>query len=689
MGAGFDTSPCRPQDLGKFEVKERDGVARIGRLFTNHGILETPMLLPVVNPNIRTIEPREMWDDFGVQALITNSYVIWKHEKLRVPALENGVHELLDFPGIIVTDSGTFQSYVYGDIDVGVTEIVAFQRDIGVDIGTMLDVFGRPDQPIEELREAVSQTIERAPSSLDEAGSNLLLNGPIQGGLYDFLRSESAAKMGSVSGKYRGFTVHPIGGIVPIMERHRYLDLAKIIIAVRETIPANRPIHLFGCGHPMLFPMSIALGVDMFDSAAYALFARDGRLLTPDGTVRIENLKEWPFASRILNGISPSEVREMEDTERTNLLARYNLEITQVELARCREAVRAGKIWALVEQRSHSSPELREAFLFLKDRLIQNNDFSSSEIIRSSSPIRSGSERWTSDSFSRPHLLHANTLIRERWTPPLKNWKGESMHEPNILLIKSGRSPWRDSVKSDIIRALSKNPNQIPLIQTPNGLLPFDLEDWAPLCHIQAFDSIWSSIPSPSDESLIDLGLNASSLSILQSTKEVIDREVRVQIHEWLEHSQISAKCSVFLGATRESTANWLDGMSVDRSSTGRIRNVFSADGRHILSPRLRDGGISLTNEGAKDLHSLGEGPPRLVLQEDAIPFVRDGRNVIHGFIDEVDDNIAPGLACLIVDSNGDLVAHGVSRCTSNEILKFTKGIAIRTRGGIKNHESE
>lgn len=689
MGAGFETSPCRPQDLGKFEIKERDGVARLGRLFTNHGILETPMLLPVVNPNIRTIEPREMWDEFGVQALITNSYVIWKHEKLRIPALETGVHELLDFPGIIVTDSGTFQSYVYGDIDVGVEEIVAFQRDIGVDIGTMLDVFGRPDQSIEELREAVSKTVERASLSLDEAGPNLLLNGPIQGGIYDFLRSESAEKMGSVSGKHRGFTVHPIGGIVPIMERHRYLDLAKIIIAVRETIPANRPIHLFGCGHPMLFPMSIALGVDIFDSAAYALFARDGRLLTPDGTVRIENLKEWPFASRTLNGISPSEVREMEDTERTNLLARYNLEITQAELARCREAVRSGKIWALVEQRSHSSPELREAFLFLKDRLIQNNDISSSVIIRSSSPIRSGSEHWTPDSSSRPHLLHANTLIRERWTPPLKNWKGESMIEPNILLIESGRSPWRDSVKSDIIHALSKNPNQIPIIQTPNGLLPFDLEDWAPLCHIHAFDSIWSSIPSPSDESLRDLGLNPSSLSILESTGEATDREVRNQIHEWLEHSQISAKCSVFLGANRESTADWLEGMSVDRSSTGRIRNVFLADGRHVLSPRLQDGGISLTNEGAKDLHSLGVGTPRLVLQDDAIPFVRDGRNVIHGFIERVDESIVPGLACLIVDSNGDLVAHGVSRCTSNEILKFTKGIAIRTRGGIKIHDSE
>lgn len=689
MGAQFDTSACRPQDLGKFEITDRDGVSRLGRLFTNHGVLETPMLLPVVNPNIRTIEPREMWEEFGVQALITNSYVIWKHEKLRTPALENGVHELLDFPGVIVTDSGTFQSYVYGDIDVGVKEIVAFQRDIGVDIGTMLDVFGRPDQSIGELREAVNQTVERAPESLEEAGSNLLLNGPIQGGLHDFLRSESAEKMGSVSGDFRGFTVHPIGGIVPLMEQHRYLELVKIILAVREKIPINRPIHLFGCGHPMLFPMSIALGVDLFDSAAYALFARDGRLLTPHGTVRIENLKEWPFTSRILNGISPSEVREMEENERTDLLARYNLEITQAELAKCREAIRSGKIWSLVEQRSHSSPQLREAYLFLKDRLSLNNDFSSSEIISSSSPVRSGSERWTSDSKSRPHLLHANMLIRERWNPPLTNWKGGIIEKPGVLLVLSGRTPWRDSVKSDIIRSLSKNPNLIPMIQTPNGLLPYDLEDWAPLCHIQSFDSIWSTLPIPSDETLRELGLDPSNLSILQSSDEVVEKEIRSQIFSWLEQSQISAKCSVFLRASRESTAEWLENMTVDRSSTGRIRNVFTADGRHVLSPRLRDGGISLTNEGAKDLHSLGEGPPRLVLEKDAIPFVRDGRNVIHGFIEQVDDEIIPGLACLIVDSDGDLVAHGISKCTSNEIMQFNKGIAIRTRGGIKIQESK
>ena len=75
--------PCQNHDLGKFEILSRDGAARIGRLHTNHGVLNTPMLLPVVNPNIRTIEPREMWEEYGIEGLITNSYIIWKHQKLK------------------------------------------------------------------------------------------------------------------------------------------------------------------------------------------------------------------------------------------------------------------------------------------------------------------------------------------------------------------------------------------------------------------------------------------------------------------------------------------------------------------------------------------------------------------------------------------------------------------------------
>ena len=103
-----NSDPCRDQDWGLFEIKHQEA-ARIGRLHSKHGIINTPMLLPVINPNLRTIEPREMWDKYRIEALITNSYVIWKHEELRSEAISDGIHSLLDFPGAVVTDSGTFQ----------------------------------------------------------------------------------------------------------------------------------------------------------------------------------------------------------------------------------------------------------------------------------------------------------------------------------------------------------------------------------------------------------------------------------------------------------------------------------------------------------------------------------------------------------------------------------------------------
>ena len=96
VSARPDPVPCRPQDLRQIrDFTTRWFAARIGRIHTKHGMLNTPMLLPVVNPNIRTIEPREMWDKYRVEGLITNSYVMWKHDDLSEYALDTwSVHKL-------------------------------------------------------------------------------------------------------------------------------------------------------------------------------------------------------------------------------------------------------------------------------------------------------------------------------------------------------------------------------------------------------------------------------------------------------------------------------------------------------------------------------------------------------------------------------------------------------------------
>ena len=708
-----DPVPCRPQDLGKFEILQRDGSAKIGRLHTKHGMLNTPMLLPVVNPNIRTIEPREMWDKYRVEGLITNSYVMWKHDDLSKFALENGVHELINFPGVIVTDSGTFQSYVYGDVEVGVKEIVEFQRDIGVDIGTMLDVFGRPDMSREELTSVVEVTAERAPISLEIAGKDLLLNGPIQGGLHDDLRALAGEVMGDIQGDHRGFTVHPIGGIVPLMENQKYRELFQILLSAKSTLPPNRPIHLFGCGHPLLFPMSIALGVDIFDSAAYALFARGGRLLTPTGTVRLEEIKEWPHQSSELFDWTPDEVRGLGPKEREKILARHNLEVTQSELARCREAIRNGKIWHLAEERSHSSAQLREAFLWVLEQLDDPDDgpvgISSMRMISSTNPVRSGGESLVDDIEERPHILHFKSLLTMRWRIPA-SWWNNSLDEPKqVVIIEGSKPPWRNSSLHTVISCLKDEPNSIILISTPIGLIPYSMEDVSPWCHIDGSDEIWD-LPLDEEEIIQELyELDLSDLPFIRISpgpapdERITDSQT---ILDWLDRCSIVDKLSVLNGISPSLGCKITSDMTSRRSKTNRMVNVYS-DGVHIISPRLNDGGISLTLEGARMLNSNSSNIPllfgdehegeeldhpglaRVMIIDDAVPFVGQGRNVMQGYVLGADPHLIPGQPCLVVDSSGVLVAHGLAITTAREMAYLTKGLAVRVRNGaLKNSDT-
>ena len=716
-GTREDPTSCREKDLGKFEITTRDGQARLGRLHTKHGIVETPCLLPVINPNIRTIDPREMWDRYGIQALITNSYVIWKHEKLKNEALTNGVHSLLDYPGMVMTDSGTFQSYVYGDVEVGVEEIVQFQREIGVDVATMLDVFTRPDMNYSEVESAVLETVERGVSSVAVA-ENVMLNGPIQGGLFPDLRAKSAKEMSDLD-----FSVHPIGGIVPIMEQQKYRNLAKIMLACKSNLAPNRPVHMFGCGHPMLFPMLIAMGADLFDSAAYVLFARGGRLLTPWGTERISEINEWPIIMPAIAEYSPEDVRKMDKENRTILLSKYNLEVTLQEMSRCRQAVRDGTIWRLAERRSHEHPALREAFLWLTTKPSQSkmeplilDEISASKetgeergqweenwdwLVEAQLTPRNGGESWGGrDTLQRPHIEMARRRMHARW---------KSRKSGDVIIFHGTSAPWRDKI-GDLIERICALDYEL-FIQTPIGIVPWGLEDLNPWAHIEGPDWLWKSdldfVAIQSD--LENFGIhNRKIIPIDISDTEDLHNRVFEQLEiepterdpDLKKRSQIIDKLCVLCNVNSNDAESICEDSTFVMSRTGRIRNVIDKEGTHLFSPRLAEGGISLTVEGARKLHSLrkiaapegfdsngsiqhvGKGPAWVVVDNDAEPFVQDGRNVMHGFVLACDEWARPGETVLVVNTEGKLLAIGRSQSTPQDFATFTKGIAVKVREG-------
>jgi 7-cyano-7-deazaguanine tRNA-ribosyltransferase len=502
----------------------------------------------------------------------------------------------------------------------------------------------------------------------------------------------------------RGFSVHPIGGIVPLMETQRYSDLFSVILSSMSALPSDRPVHIFGCGHPLLFPLCIALGADLFDSAAYALFAKDGRILSEEGTHRIDSAVEWPVSSRYLEDYTPREVREMDKKSRTALLARHNLEVTQRELSRCREAIRNGSIWNLAERRSHASPHLRKAFKQVLEAIQDGPEIPSgrrmASIISSTDPVRPSSEPFSEDVSKRPHIIHAGTLLENRWKLPGSWWDGSTGPPSSVVILHGSNPPWRTAYGSVVAEILQDEPKTAIFVKTPLGLIPYSLEDLSPWCRIEGNDD---SIPGDPNlkESYIRLDrLSLDKIPLEYRIASDSDIMMKNEIRAWLDRCSTVDRLAVLCGVKPSDGCRITDGMNVRHSKTGRPVNVLSKD-RHLFSPRLNDGGISLALEGAKAIHSLMDIQPplgfsnhqenhlqthpgiaRVTIHSDAIPFVGAGRNVMHGFVIGADEWITVGQPCLVVDENGTLVAHGNSNSTMHEMSVLRKGVAVRIREG-------
>jgi len=336
-----------------FEVLNKDLAGRIGRLQTPHGTVTTPAIMPVVNPHLRLIEPADL-KKMGAEILITNSYIINQDEDLKKEALEDGLHHLLGFNGPIMTDSGAFQLSIYGDINVQPYEILGFQRDIGSDICVPLDIPTPPDISRERAERELHETEKRLDEAQDRWGDcESLLAAPIQGSTYLDLREKVARKL-----RKGRFDVYPVGAVVPLMESYRFKDLVEVVASSKKGLGPGAPVHLFGAGHPMMFALAAALGCDLFDSAAYALYARQGRYLTPSGTMHLENLKYLPCCCEVCQNYTPQEL--MEDKDKESLLAKHNLYVTFGEMRRVRQSIWEGSLWELVEMRCRSHPRMMD-----------------------------------------------------------------------------------------------------------------------------------------------------------------------------------------------------------------------------------------------------------------------------------------------------------------------------------------
>ncbi len=345
--------------MAVFEVREYDGLGRRGELeVPRAGVtVETPALMPVVNPHVQTISPKTLESDFGAQILITNSYILHRSDDLREPVIEQGLHDLLDFSGAIVTDSGSFQLAEYGRIDVTTQEILEFQHKIGSDVATPVDIPTPPDVSYEQAVEELATTQERLTIAAEFDAGEMLQNGPIQGSTYPALREQAARDAYAT-----GFDIYPVGAVVPLMNEYRYSEMVEIVLGAKRGLGTDAPVHLFGAGHPMMFALAAATGCDLFDSAAYALYARDDRYLTVRGTKHLENLTYFPCECPICRDHTPEELTQMDEDTRHDLLARHNLSVSFGELRRVRQAIREGNLFELVETRARGHPAVLDGY---------------------------------------------------------------------------------------------------------------------------------------------------------------------------------------------------------------------------------------------------------------------------------------------------------------------------------------
>ncbi|MHA1684156.1 MAG: tRNA guanosine(15) transglycosylase TgtA [Promethearchaeota archaeon] len=387
-----------------FEIIEKDALGRIGKFSVNGKSIITPNIFPVVHPRNQIIDPRVMHSDFGVDAVFTNAYLIFRDAGLNEVVSRRGVHGHLGFDGIIATDSGAFQHYMYGADDLEARVIERFQEEIGSDLGVILDQPVQVDDTRDVATRKVQVTLERAAENVaGRTCDSTSWYAPIHGGRFPDLLERSARVMNGLD-----YAVNAVGGVVKLLNNYHFPLVSRIILQARKHLTPGRPVHLFGAGHPMVFALFASLGCDLFDSAAYSLFAKEGRYLTTSGTMHLDDLVEFPCCCPVCTSYKPRELKGLESPQKFELLARHNLHVTMAELREIREHIRRKSLWQLVETRCRNHPRLLEAL-----RVVNSSHLSPAEepMYGSKAVFYTGAE-----TLHRPNVVHFRHHVRHHYS---------------------------------------------------------------------------------------------------------------------------------------------------------------------------------------------------------------------------------------------------------------------------------
>ena len=503
----------------------------------------------------------------------------------------------------------------------------------------------------------------------------MLLNSVVQGSTFLDLRRECARELSKLDAD-----LYPIGAVVPLMESYHYKDLVDVVMNSMKELSDTVPRHLMGAGHPMIFALCVAMGCDLFDSAAYILYAEDDRLLSTRGTFKLENLQEMPCSCEVCTKYTPDDLRAMPKDQRRDLIAQHNLHVSFAELRLIRQAIHDGNLMELVEERCRAHPALLEAQRQLGNYTMDLEKYEPRS--KKSAFFYTGPE-----SLCRPEVLRHMQKLREM---PKKR---------DLVILPPTRKPYSKFVSGKLgvfyiygsEQELDLENTDFMVLDIPFGLIPLEIDEVYPLSQndapktrdvdsIEFLEDFLNEFVEYYEQVLIHSRV-IRNLEIGLYNKSISSEEIRYKKDD-VKKVKAIADYQFGPGAGE---ALFSGNINIEKSKkTGKIRHVY--DGKVlIVNMRASDSYLISSKEGAKRLHNAMQYPKnRVVVNKDSEPFALDGKSVFCKFVVECDEDIRANDEVLIVNEQDQLLAYGKALLGACEIEQFKTGQAIKTRKGMK-----